>query len=179
LKKSKQYTLYQGNGLLLVCIVAPANWHQILHLTQTPLDANLSRDKEWIAYSSLTPYATLSSTDVYRDVTIPLDFNESRLGIQRVRLYSTWAPKRYFSPKHSIHIIVVVTSIFWFRQRASSWSFSSMWRRPIYFAIWHRATKSNRLSWRSLGRCECCVLCGRRFQYLDFRIRRHVYQSMG
>jgi hypothetical protein len=25
LKKSKQYTLYQGNGLLLVCIVAPAN----------------------------------------------------------------------------------------------------------------------------------------------------------
>lgn len=25
LKKSKQYTLFQGNGLLLVCIVVPAN----------------------------------------------------------------------------------------------------------------------------------------------------------
>ncbi|GAB5587346.1 hypothetical protein Unana1_02246 [Umbelopsis nana] len=50
----------------------------------TLTDANLSRDKEWVAYSSLTPYATLSSTDVYRDTTVPLDFNESRLGIQRL-----------------------------------------------------------------------------------------------
>jgi hypothetical protein len=49
------------------------------------LDANLSRDNQWIAYSSLTPFVSLSSTDSYHDFDIPLNFNESRLGISRVR----------------------------------------------------------------------------------------------
>ncbi|KAI8583171.1 hypothetical protein K450DRAFT_169962, partial [Umbelopsis ramanniana AG] len=52
----------------------------------TLTDANLSRDNSWLAYSSLTPYVTLASTDVYNDNTIALNFNESKLGIRCVRL---------------------------------------------------------------------------------------------
>lgn len=52
-------------------------------------DANLSSDKSWLAYSSLTPYVTLASTDIYNDNTIPLNFNESRLGIRCVRGFSS------------------------------------------------------------------------------------------
>lgn len=50
----------------------------------TLTDANLSRDNQWIAYSSLTPLVSLSSTDGYHDRNIALNFNESRLGISRI-----------------------------------------------------------------------------------------------